>query len=90
MAADVGNIHVVGGGAKIFQLLSSENVDSNKMDLGVTVLSSLGGGHFDNLARAVLDYDVAVLTERRALHGIGGRSTGISTTLEINIMLSSQ
>ena len=27
-------------------------IDSDKMDLGVTVLASLGGGHVDDLARA--------------------------------------
>ena len=40
-AADVGNIHVVGGGAEFFQLLASEDVESNQMNLGVTVLASL-------------------------------------------------
>jgi hypothetical protein len=31
----------MGGRAKFFELLSSEDVDSSKMDLGVTVLASL-------------------------------------------------
>lgn len=34
------------------------HIDGHKMDLGVTVLAGLGGGHVDDLARAVLDHDV--------------------------------
>lgn len=56
------------------------------MDLGVTVLASLRGGHLNDLAGAVLDHDVAVLAERRALHGKSGRSTGIGA-IEGDFML---
>ena len=51
------------GWAKFFELLAGEDVDGNKMNLGVTVLASLGGGHVDNLAGAVLDHNEAVLAE---------------------------
>lgn len=74
---DVGDIHVVGGGAEIFELLAGEDVESNQMDLGVTVLASLGGRHVDDLAGAALDDDEAVLPQSRALHGEGGRGTGV-------------
>jgi hypothetical protein len=84
--ADVGDVHVVSGRAEIFQLLGGEDVDGDKMDLGVTVLASLGGGHLDNLARAVLDDDEAVLPQSRALHGVGGGGTGIGA-LEGVLML---
>jgi hypothetical protein len=67
----------VGGWAKFFELLSSEDVDSDKMDLGVTVLASLGGRHVDDLARTVLDHNEAVLPQGRTLHGEGGRGAGI-------------
>jgi hypothetical protein len=67
----------VGRWAKIFKLLSGEDVDSDKMDLGVTVLSSLGGRHIDNLAWTTLNNDVTVLPQGRALHGVGSRSSGI-------------
>lgn len=77
LAANVGDVHVVGGRAELFKLLGSEDVDGNQMDLGVTVLAGLGGGHFDDLARAVLDDDETVLPQSRALHGVGLRSTGI-------------
>jgi len=87
LTGDVGNIHVVGGGAKFFKLLASEDIDGNKMDLCVTVLTSLGGGHIDNLAGAVLDADEAVLSQSRALHGVSGRGAGIGT-LEGVFMLS--
>jgi len=40
-AADVGHIHVVGGRAKIFELLAREDVDGDEVDLGVAVLARL-------------------------------------------------
>lgn len=67
----------MGGGGQILKLLASEDVKSNQMDLGVTVLASLGGGHVDDLARAALDDDETVLPQGRALHGVGGRSAGV-------------
>lgn len=77
LAGDVGHVHVVGGGAEFFELLAGEDVDGNQMDLGVTVLAGLGGGHVDDLAGAVLDHDEAVLPQGRALHGEGGRGAGV-------------
>ena len=86
LALDVGDIHVVGGGAEIFELLASEDVDCNEMNLGVAVLAGLGRAHFNDLARAALNDDESVLAESRALHGIGGGSTGIGA-LEGVLML---
>jgi hypothetical protein len=86
-ASNVGDVHVVGGRAEIFELLASEDVKSNKMDLGVAVLSSLGGRHVDDLARAALDHDVAVLPQGRALHGESGRGAGVDR-LEGVLMLN--
>lgn len=83
---DVGDIHVVGGRAEIFVLLLGEDVEGDKVDLGVTVLASLGGRHVDNLARAALDDDEAVLTQSRALHREGEIRTGIGG-LEGDIVL---
>jgi hypothetical protein len=80
----------VGGWAKFFKLLASEDVNGDEMDLGVTVLASLGGGHVDDLARAVLDDNKAVLPQGRALHGVGGGSTsigGVEGVLMLNSML---
>ena len=76
-SADVGHVHVVGGRAQFFHLLAGEDIDGDQVDLGVTVLASLGGGHVDDLARAVLDADEAVLPQGRALHREGERRTGI-------------
>lgn len=56
------------------------------MDLSVTVLASLGGRHVDDLAGAALDHDVTVLAQSRALHGEGGRRTGVGG-LEGHVML---
>lgn len=86
LAADVGDVHVVGRGAQLFELLAGEDVDGNQVDLGVSVLASLRGCHLNNLARAVLDDDEAVLPQSRALHGVGQRGTGIGA-LEGVLML---
>jgi len=83
---DVGNVHVVRGGRQVFVLLVGEDVERDKMDLGVSVLASLGSRHVDNLAGAALNDDVTVLTQSRALHREGQRSAGIGR-IEGNIML---
>lgn len=76
-AANVGNVHVVGGRGEIFQLLASKDIDGDQVNLSVTVLASLGGRHVDDLAGTVLDDDEAVLPQSRALHGEGGRGASI-------------
>jgi hypothetical protein len=85
-AGDVGDVHVVGGGGEILKLLAGEDVGGDKVNLGVTVLASLGGGHVNDLAGTVLDHNVAVLAQSRALHGEGERGSGISR-LEGDIVL---
>jgi hypothetical protein len=78
-AGDVGDLHVVGGRRQIFEFLAGEDVNGSKMDLGVTVFASLGGGHFDDLAGTAFDDDETVLPQGGTLHGISGRSASIST-----------
>jgi len=73
---DVWHIHVVGGWAQLFKLLSGEDINGDEMDLGVSVLAGLGGAHIDNLAGPALNHDVSVLAESRALHGEGAGGTG--------------
>ena len=77
LTGDVRDVHVVGGRREIFQLLASEDINGDNVDLGVTVLSSLGGGHFDNLAGTSLDDNVTVLAQSRALHGEGHGRTSV-------------
>ena len=67
----------MGGGGQIFQLLAGEDVDGSQVDLGVTVLASLGGGHVDNLAWATFDDNMTVLSQGGTLHREGGRGAGI-------------
>lgn len=67
----------MGGWGEIFQLLAGEDVDGDQVNLGVTVLAGLGGGHFDDLAWAALDDNETVLPQCGTLHGIGGRGTGV-------------
>ena len=83
---NIGDVHVVGGGRKIFELAAVENIESDKMDLSMTVFAGLRGGHVNDLARAALDHDVSVLAQSRALHGEGGRRAGIGG-LEGHFML---
>lgn len=85
--ADIGDIHIVGGRTKIFELLAGKDVDGDEVHLGVAVLAGLGGRHFDNLARAVLDDDEAVLPQSRALHGVRGRGAGVGALEGVLLML---
>jgi len=81
----VGHFHVVGRRADILELFTGEQIDGDHVDLGVTVLSGLGGGHLHDFAGATLDHDVTALSERGALHGEGLGSAGISGS-EIEII----
>jgi hypothetical protein len=76
----------VGRRAQLFELLASEDVNGNQVDLGVAVLARLRGGHLNNLAGAVLDDDEAVLPQGRALHGVRRGGAGIGA-LEGVVML---
>lgn len=58
-------------------LFAVENINSNQVDFGMTVLASLRGGHLNNLAGATFEHDETVLAQSRTLHGEGGRSPGI-------------
>ena len=86
-AANVGDIHIVGGRAKVFELLAGKDVDGDEVHLGVAVLTRLGGRHFDNLARAVLDDDEAVLPQSRTLHRVSGRGASIGALEGVLLML---
>jgi len=88
LAGDVGNLHVVSGWGQIFELLAGEDVKRGQMDFCVTVLAGLGGGHFDDLARAALDDNEAILSQGRTLHGVSCRGTGIGA-VEGMLMLQS-
>ena len=85
-ATDMGNIAIVGRGGEIFHLFVGEDIDSDEMALGVTVLAGLGGGDVDDLARAVLDHDVAVLADGPGLHGVGLGGAGIGR-LEVDVVV---
>lgn len=86
-AFNVRNIHVVGRRREILELLAGEDIDRDKVDLGVTVLASLGCRHVDDLARAALDHDVAVLPQGRALHRVGEGGTGFTGGILLERMI---
>jgi len=77
LAVNNGDLHVVSGGRQLFELLAGEDVEGSQVNLGVSVLSSFGGGHINDLARPALNDNVAVLPQRRALQGVGLRGTSI-------------
>jgi hypothetical protein len=87
LATNVWHIHVVSRRAQIFELLAGEEIDGDQMDLGMTVLARLRGGHFDNLARAVFDDYEAVLAQSRTLHRVCGRGAGVGTLKGVFLML---
>ncbi len=87
LTRDVGDIHVVGRRAEIFQLLRSEDVDGDKMDLGMPVLASLGSAHFDDFAGTTFDHHEAVLSQGGALHRIGRRCASISAIESVLMLL---
>lgn len=74
-SVDVWNVNVVGGGADIFVFLIGEDIETDQMHFGVTVLARLGSTHFHNFAWATLDHNIAVLAESRALEWVGFGST---------------
>lgn len=76
---DGGNIHVVGGRAHIFMLLVGKDVDANQVNLGMSVLAGLGGGHLHNFAGMSLQHNIPVLTQSRALHRVGGGGAGLAS-----------
>ncbi len=88
-AGDVGDVHVVGRRRQILQLLASEDIDGDDVNLGVTVLAGLGGGHLDDLAGAALDDNVTVLPQGRALHGEGRGRTGVRRVEGVLMLITS-
>ena len=86
LTPDIWHVHVVGGGGEILQLLAGKKINGSQVDLGVTVLAGLGGGHVDDLAGAVLDHDEAVLAQSRTLHRVGERGAGVGG-VELELML---
>jgi hypothetical protein len=76
---DMGDIHVVRGRTDIFQFLAGEDIDGDKVNFGMPVLTGLRGRHVHDLAGATLYNDVTVLAKGRALHreGEGGPGTGL-------------
>lgn len=52
----------------------------------MSVLAGLGGGHLYNFAWTSLQHHIAVLTQSRALHGVGGGGARL-TSLEVKIRI---
>lgn len=48
------HVHVVSGGTDIFILLTTEQVNTNQVNFGMTVFASLGCGHLHNFAGTAL------------------------------------
>ena len=87
LTANVGDVHIVGRWAEIFQLLTSKNIQRNQMHLCVAVFACLGRRHLRNFAGAILNHDEAVLAQSRALHRIRRRGASIDALERMLLML---
>jgi hypothetical protein len=76
----------VGGRGNIFHLFISEDVDTDEMDLRVTVFPGLRGGHLNDLAGTAFYDNVTVFAERRTLHRESERGT-CASLLELLVVL---
>ena len=56
----------------------------------MTVLSGLGGGHVDDLARALLDENETVLPQGRALHRVEERRAGVGGVEGVLMLLETR
>ena len=65
------------------KLLRRENVDTDEVALGSTVLSYLGLGHIHDLARAALDHKEPTLAGRTGLDGGAVSSTRVGRIIII-------
>jgi len=63
LATNVGHVHVVGGRTNVLVLFVGEDVQSDHVDLSVTVLACLGSGHFNDFAWATLDHDESIFAK---------------------------
>lgn len=73
LAGDNRGRHVVRRRGDILILPTSEDVDTNNIGLGVTVLAGLGGGILNNLAREALDDDMGTLLQSTWARRRGGQ-----------------
>lgn len=76
----------MGRRAEVFKLFTGEDIDGDQMYLGVAVLASLGGAHFDDFAGAAFNDYMSILAQSGTLHWVGGRGAGIGR-LESMLML---
>jgi len=60
----------VGRTLNLLVLLGGEDINASEVNLGVTVLAGLGGGHVHDLAGLILEDNVHTLAEGRSLLGL--------------------
>jgi hypothetical protein len=70
------DFHVVGGWRHIFVLLTVKDVDTSHVNFGVTVFTSFGGGHIDDLAWMAFEHSISVLSEGTTLDWVGEGTSG--------------
>lgn len=63
LASYIGHVNVVSGWTDVLILFVGENVQSDQVDFGVSMLASLGGTHLHDFAGTSLDHDVSILAQ---------------------------
>ena len=81
-----GSINVITGGECALVLVGSEDVNTGDHSLGGTVLTGLGSGETDDLARVTLDHDERTVLEGTSLNLLDTGGTGVSL-LELIIVI---
>lgn len=77
LALDIRDVHVMGGRVSCFELLASEDIDSNEVNLRLAVLADYLYALIHDLAGAMLYDDEPALLEHPALPWIGCGGTDI-------------
>jgi hypothetical protein len=80
------SINVVTGGECALVFVGSEDINTGDHGLGGTVLSGLGSGETNDLARVTLDHDEGTVLEATSLNLLNTSGTGVSL-LELIIVV---
>jgi len=84
---DLRNITIVGGRNDILEFFCGEDINTDKVALSVAVLPRLRGGDLNDLAGALLDHNVAILSNCTGLLRERFGSSGVGLGIEVVIIV---